>query len=68
PRGGVGQYSKAGGPLHDTASDDAFFAYLSEHLPESIEVIDCEEYIEDKAFVRRAVDLLIGLIEQESNQ
>ena len=39
------------------------FAHLKTHLPESIQVVECDEYIEDPAFVRRAADLLISLIE-----
>jgi len=66
PRGGVGRYSKVGGILYDKASDDAFFDYLKTNLPPSIEVVDCEEYVEDQAFVHRAVDLLIEMIENES--
>ncbi|GJM29841.1 MAG: hypothetical protein DHS20C17_24760 [Cyclobacteriaceae bacterium] len=63
PRGGVGRYSKAGASLYDKESDDAFFNYLKAHLPESIEVVDCEEYAEDPSFVRKGVDLLIEMIE-----
>jgi uncharacterized protein (UPF0261 family) len=63
PRGGVGRYSKVGASLYDKESDDAFFKYLKENLPETIDIIDCEEYAEDPVFVRRGVDLLIDLIE-----
>ncbi len=63
PRGGVGRYSKVGASLYDKASDDAFFKYLIEHLPETIEIVDCEEYVEEPAFVERGVDLLIEMIE-----
>ena len=52
PRGGVGRYSKVGASLYDKESDDAFFSYLIKHLPDTIEVVDCEEYVEDPAFVR----------------
>ena len=64
PQGGVGRYSKVGGVLYDKASDDAFFNYLRDNLNKSIEIVECEEYIEDDAFVERAVDLLINLIEK----
>ena len=67
PRGGVGRYSKVGASLYDKESDDAFFDYLKENLPKSIEIVDCEEYVEDPAFVKRAVDLLISLIEDTHN-
>ena len=63
PRGGVGRYSKVGASLYDKESDDAFFKYLTEHLPNTIEIIDCEEYVEDPTFVERGVDLLIEMIE-----
>jgi uncharacterized protein (UPF0261 family) len=63
PRGGVGRYSKMGASLFDKESDDAFFNFLIDNLPKTIEIIDCEEYAEDPAFVRRGVDLLIGMIE-----
>ncbi|MFT4565888.1 MAG: hypothetical protein ACI9FN_000841, partial [Saprospiraceae bacterium] len=49
--------------LYDKESDDAFFKYLKENLSETIDIIDCEEYAEDPVFVRRGVDLLIDLIE-----
>lgn len=67
PRGGVGRYSKVGASLYDKESDDAFFNYLSEHLPNKIEIVDCPEYAEDPAFVERAIDLLIDLIESNKN-
>ena len=63
PRGGVGRYSKKGASLYDQESDDAFFDYLVENLPKTIEIVDCEEYAEDPTFVRKGVDLLIELIE-----
>jgi len=65
PRGGVGRYSKIGGSLYDKESDDAFFSYLVENLPDTIDIVDCEEYAEDPVFVRRGVDLLIDLIEND---
>ena len=64
PRGGVGRYSKEGASLYDKSSDDAFFEYLIDNLPKTIEIVDCEEYVEDPAFVERAIDLLIDLIEK----
>ncbi|TDI68806.1 MAG: UPF0261 family protein [Bacteroidetes bacterium] len=65
PRGGVGRYSKEGASLYDKESDDVFFSYLIAHLPDTIEVVDCEEYVEDSAFVKKGVDLLIGMIEKD---
>jgi uncharacterized protein (UPF0261 family) len=64
PRGGVGRYSKVGASLYNKESDDAFFGYLIDNLPKTIEIVDCEEYAEDPSFVRRGVDLLIGMIEK----
>lgn len=64
PQGGVGRYSKLGASLYDKESDDAFFNYLRSHLPQSIEIVECEEYIEDTTYVHKGVDLLIDLIEQ----
>ena len=66
PRGGVGRYSKEGASLYDKESDDAFFSYLIENLPKTIKVVDCPEYAEDPEFVRRGVDLLIGMIEGDN--
>ena len=66
PRGGVGRYSKKDAILFDKDSDNAFFNYLEEHLPKTINVVDCEEYVEDPVFVERAVDQLISQIEQNS--
>jgi len=66
PRGGVGRYSKVGASLYDKESDDVFFSYLIKHLPDTIEVVDCEEYVEDPEFVKRGVDLLMGMIENDN--
>jgi len=63
PKGGVGRYSKVGGVLYDEASDKAFFDRLKANMPKNIEVVEREEYAEDDAFVEKAVDLLIELIE-----
>jgi len=64
PKGGVGRYSYAGGVLEDKESDEAFFKRLKEGLPENIIVVERDTYAEDPAFVKEAVDLLIGLIEE----
>ena len=42
-----------------------FLIISPKHLPKSIQIVDCEEYVEDPAFVRRGVDLLIELIENQ---
>ena len=67
PKGGVGRYSKVDGILYDPESDKAFFDYLKANLPDNIKVIEREHYVEDPAFVKEAVDLLIGLIEERAN-
>ncbi len=64
PKGGVGRYSVKGGVLEDKASDEAFFNRLKEGLPKNIIVIERDTHAEDPAFVKEAVDLLIGLIEE----
>ncbi|RMG25351.1 MAG: UPF0261 family protein [Bacteroidetes bacterium] len=64
PKKGVGRYSIPGGVLEDKASDEAFFAYLKEHLPPNIEVIEKDTHAEDPAFVKEAVERLISLIEE----
>lgn len=63
PKGGVGRYSKKGGVLEDIESDTAFFSRLKEGLPECIEVVELENYIEDVEFVKEACDRLISLID-----
>lgn len=68
PRGGVGRYSKVGASLYNKESDDAFFNYLTGHLPDTIKIMDCQEYAEDSDFVRRGVDLLIGMIEEANKK
>ncbi len=64
PQKGVGRYSIPGGVLEDKISDAAFFARLKAGLPENIVVVERDTHAEDPAFVKEAVDLLIGLIEQ----
>lgn len=66
PKGGVGRYSMEGGVLHDPDSDAAFFNRLKENLPQNIEVIERDLYVEDPAFVKEAADLLISLIEENN--
>ncbi len=67
PKGGVGRYSKESGVLYDPESDTAFFNQLKANLPANIEVVEMEEYVEDVNFVKRAVDLLIDLIEEQGS-
>ena len=67
PKGGVGRYSIKGGVLEDKESDEAFFNRLKAGLPKNIIVKERETYAEDPAFVKEAVDLLIELIESNTN-
>lgn len=63
PHGGVSRYSKVGASLYDKSSDDAFFNYFRTNLNKNIQIVECQENIEDPAFVERGADLLISLIE-----
>ncbi len=63
PLQGVGRYSIPGGVLHDPEADEAFFQHLKSHLPENIEVVEMDTHAEDPVFVKKAIDLLIELIE-----
>jgi uncharacterized protein (UPF0261 family) len=62
PLRGVGRYSVPGGPLHDPASDAAFFAALKAGLPAGIEVVEVDAGAEDPAFVREAVRRLVAML------
>lgn len=64
PRGGVSRYSVSGGPLHDPASDAAFFDALKANLPATVEVVELDTHAEDDAFVREAVERLVAMIEK----
>ena len=66
PQGGVGRYSHVGASLFDKESDDAFFNYLRTHLPNTIDIVERTEYVEEHSFVEAAVDNLIALIENEN--
>ena len=64
PLKGVGRYSIPGGVLHDPEADAAFFDHLRKNLPANIEVVEMDTHAEDPLFVKKAVDLLIDLIEK----
>jgi uncharacterized protein (UPF0261 family) len=64
PTAGTGRYAMAGGPLHDPASDAAFFAELKRRLPKSVGVVERDAHAEDPAFVAEAVDRLLEMIER----
>ncbi|MBT5193441.1 MAG: Tm-1-like ATP-binding domain-containing protein [Rhodospirillaceae bacterium] len=63
PKKGVSSYSVEGGVLFDAESDAAFFAAVHDLLPDHIPLIEVEAAAEDPAFVERAVDELVKLIE-----
>ena len=62
PLQGVGRYSTPGGPLHDAAGDEAFFGALREGLPKSVDILEIDAGAEDPAFIREAVEQLLGLL------
>jgi uncharacterized protein (UPF0261 family) len=62
PLRGVGRYSVAGGPLHDTESDAAFFSALKAGLPSTIEVVEVDAGAESEVFVREAVRRMVALL------
>ena len=64
PLGGVSSYSVDGGALVDRAADAAFWEALRNSLPEGLRTIEVEAGAEDAAFVDRAVDELVALIER----
>ena len=64
PKGGVGRYSIKGGILEDKESDEAFFNRIKAGLPDNFVVVERDTHAEDPTFVKEAVDLLIGLIEE----
>ena len=66
PTGGTGSYAMQGGPLRDPEGDRAFFAELKARMPKGIEIVERETHAEDPAFVKEAVERLIGLIEAAS--
>jgi uncharacterized protein (UPF0261 family) len=62
PLRGVGRYSVPGGPLHDPASDRAFFDALKAGLPPTVEVLELDAEAEAPVFVGEAVRRLIALL------
>ena len=65
PLGGTGSYARAGGPLHDPDGDRVFFQELKSRLPSAIEIVERDTHAEDPAFVKEAVDRLLGMIEDQ---
>lgn len=64
PLKGVSSYSAEGGELVDTALDAAYWESLQNHLPSHIEREALELTAEDPAFVEKAVNTLISMIEE----
>lgn len=64
PLRGVGRYSVAGGPLHDPASDAAFFAALKAGMPKSVEVVEVDADAEAEVFVKEAVRRMVAMLER----
>jgi len=63
PTKGISSYSVEGGVLYDADSDAAFHQAVRDLLPKHIPLIEVEAGAEDPAFVDRAVDELVKLIE-----
>ncbi|MEM9160470.1 MAG: Tm-1-like ATP-binding domain-containing protein [Verrucomicrobiota bacterium] len=63
PKKGVSSYGVPGGVLHNEEGDLAFHEDVRELLPKQIELIEMDNNAEDEAFVEKAVDTLIALIE-----
>ena len=63
PTKGISSYSVEGGVLYDADSDAAFHQAARDLLPEHIPLIEVEAAAEDAAFVERAVEELIKLID-----
>jgi uncharacterized protein (UPF0261 family) len=64
PLGGVSSYSVAGGALVDREADTVFWAALRDSLPDGLRIIEVQAGAEDPAFVDRAIDELVALIER----
>jgi uncharacterized protein (UPF0261 family) len=64
PLDGVSSYSAKNGALRDPESDRALQKAVHEMLPKHIELIEMENNAEDDAFVAKAVDTLVNLIEK----
>jgi uncharacterized protein (UPF0261 family) len=64
PLGGVSSYSVDGGALIDREADTVFWAALRDSLPGGLRIIEIEAGAEDPAFINRAIDELVALIER----
>lgn len=63
PLAGTSRYGKEGGPLRDPASDRAFFAALKAATPKCVRLVERDLHAEEEAFVREAVETLLGMVE-----
>lgn len=66
PLRGTSRYGIEGAELHDPANDRVFFDALRRSAPPGVQVEEVDAAAEDDAFIDRAVDTLIGLIEASS--
>lgn len=65
PLKGISEYDKEGGVWYDPDADEALFRTLKQELDGRIEVVEVDQHINDRAFARRAAQLMIGMIERE---
>jgi len=63
PLDGTSRYCVAGGELRNPELDAAFFAYLKDALPDTVECREHPGHAEDPAFVDACVDRLLELID-----
>ena len=68
PKRGFDRSCYEGAPLYDPEGDAAFIAYLKEHLPKNIRIVEMENKVEDPEFVEAAVNNLIALIEKRKKK
>ncbi len=68
PKKGFDRSCYEGAPLYDPEGDEAFIAYLKEHLPKNIRIVEMDNKVEDPEFVETAVNYLIDLIEKRKKK
>jgi uncharacterized protein (UPF0261 family) len=68
PTKGFDRSCYEGAPLYDPEGDAAFIAYIKEHLPKNIKVVEMANKVEDPEFVEAAVNNLIALIEKRKKK
>jgi len=67
PTGGYDSYGVKGQDFHDPEADAAFVETLKANLPDCVEVIERDTYIDDPAFATEAAEKLIELMQARSN-